>query len=362
MVKSLCISPTVFHEGYISDEMYYVPVGGRLLQALGVVKDIAPVVYNVIPASFSFINGTAVVNATLGEGGGQVHTILLFGDSQRGTPFDVVVRPALPSLVYSVRWVAGFAVARLILMTIACTSTAVFSYVLYKRYGPAAPVIVAVVYAVDGVVFRLHYVMMLDSLMLSFLQLFAACLLSGKEKLSLVFLSLSAASKEVGAVFGIATAVYELASRKPRRAVAFLLAPAAALALSYLLNVLIAPADIVVYSMMYPPIVYDDVCRDLCLLGLYSSWGVFSLFTPFVWVWLPLSLFRWLARRGDDDPVLAVYLVSLCCILFVVLVNFVRSIYNFYYSPVVALLPAAISDIVVVVPQRGCSERNTFKV
>lgn len=344
VVKALLVPPTIFTELPISDEVYYVKVGGYVLYRLGLLRDEPTMPCDIVPAHISFEGDTVVLDVSLPQNA-STFQLLPVPAGLGLTP--VVVRPALPSLIFSLKWVAGYAVARAVMLALSCLALATFTYALIRRYGPLSSVAVATVYAVDGLAFRLSYVMMLDSPMVSFTLLASSALMLGRRRLAILFLSLSAASKEVGLIPVAAFALYELVGRRSLRgAVVVSAAGAASLVLSYLLNVIVAPVETVVYSLLHPPITFDATCRDLCLLQLYSEWGVFSLFTPFVWVWVVASLLRGLREKRDDDPVNAVYATSLFVVLFVALVSTARAVYNFYYAPCVALSPIAVVDVV----------------
>lgn len=341
VAKAVLVPPNIFTDAPISDEVYYVKVGGYLLYSLGVIKEQPQMPYDIVPAEFTFIDGYYEVNVTMNSNVVQVVPV------QHGwSAPPIVVRPALPSLLYSLRWLAGYTVARLVVLILFSASLAVFTLWLAEKHGILAPIAVGAVYAVDGLVFRFSYVMMLDSLMIAFMLLAVSSLAFGRRCTSLLFLSLSAASKEYAAVMALAFSAHSLFVKKSVRwAVAYAVAPSAALVASYLINVVAVPADVVLRSIVSPPLVYDVTCRDLCLLGVYSEWGAFNLFVPFVWLWIVVALVKSRLEPSAGDVSYVVYLVALINILFAVVAGFVRTIYNFYYAPAVALSPLVVADV-----------------
>lgn len=337
--------PSMFEDVPVSDEAYYVTAGGEFLKKVGVLPELPPTRVSVVRAPLSVGEGALEMDVAVGD----ANATLMIIPVPAGSPILPVVRPFIPVALYSLGWVAGLAAARAVVLAISLAALLVFCSTMSREYGPLIFAVASVVYFVDHVAFRFLYLLMLDSLMVSFALLSLAMFVAGRDRLSLLFLCLSAASKEQVLLFvSPAYFLYWLfGERNPRKAMAYLALPIASCVASYALNAIYVPPDALIPAAVGTLLVSRSVCRDLYLLGLYREWGLFSLFTPFVWVWLP-SVVAYAVNRRKADRLSVVYAVALFNVASVMVVSLVRSVYNFYYATAVALSPVALSEMLAL--------------
>lgn len=366
IAKAVVVEPTIFAEAPISDEVYYVKVAGVILYKFGVLDEVPIMPVDIVPAYFSFIENESSYDVSISVPSNMQAIQLVFLPSPPPNEFPpITIRPILPSAVYTIKWLLGsFFYGRLVVLGLSLASITLFCYVLTRKYGVIAPLTIAVVYLVDGVSFRFSYMMMLDSLMLSFLILSLSFLAMNRPTLSLIFLSLSVASKEYAVVFAIAYVMYWWFGRKDiKRSITFFIVPVISVGASYLANMILVPLDKVIEGMLVHATVYDFTCQELCLTGIYNEWGAFRLFTLFVWMWFIAIFIRYRHSSSEDDVLSVAYLISLLNIVSVLAISFIRSVYNFYYATAVSLSAIALLDIINFIRIRfhGVSSKSCLR-
>lgn len=338
LAKSLVFfSAFLFSPRYISDEIYYVSAGKYFMYRFGVLPEFKPPV-SVVALT---INGTTVFRCTPLESEAIGITICALSYNWAN-----IEHPALGKIIYGalICLLRNLILLRMAVLTFSSITFAFFFYTLISRYGLMGVVSIAVFLLLDGAVHHFTYLIFLDTLMLAFLILSVTMLLKG-NRLATIPLALAAASKEVAIIFAIPFSLTFLLRRERALALTCFLAMAAALALSFALNLIAAsPSQIIEMVIGMGRIVDPYACKYACLLSLREEWGMITLYPALLWLWFIGAAVKMRERYGRDIWLLP-YFVSLTNIAFVVLISLIRSVYIFYYLPALALSPVVIADI-----------------
>lgn len=328
---------TVFYGSYLSDEFYYIPAGMLLLSRITGIPYSPPYEVNI-----SVVNGTTTISidATRAE----IPMIFLPGYDWRN-----LEHPAFAKLVYGViYYLTGEQVSlfRIVLLVISSVFYGIFAYAVAKRFGLFGVAGIAMLLAVDRLTLWYSFIGFLDTLMVSFLLGAVAFYLLDMKKTSLTLLSLSAACKLPGVIPAIAFSITEYHRKSLKNAILFLIIPALSLVASYMINLVFASFSEIIRSVTAMSMIVDvSTCTPLCLFALEENWGGIVLYPVFVWVWFG-ALFtkvllndRLFTERNIATSIAVVY------ILFIVATAARRTVYVYYYLPVVALSSIAIAEI-----------------
>jgi hypothetical protein len=341
-LKVLFFTP-IFDDALLFDEYYYVTSGRYIFHLLGVIENFTPPIETEVQIS----NNTIFVNATL-------HTKVLFLDIFSGTyNWLNLEHPILGKLVIGILILItdSLPAMRTVMLMATLTSIWLLLYVLYKRYGLAVLPGVIVFLLFDWVAVHFMYLGVLDTLMLLSLVVSIAFLFRGNPKLSIAFLSLAAAFKEIAVLFTVPYALYFGFKKTYRYSVYALLLPAIFLAASYGAYMYFTDLESILLGIKGLGHVEDaSACTYFCLASLEFKWGLFKLYTPLIWIWW-VAVVIVILKHGDDkiiDPLeLFPYYLALTYMLAVVILDFKRAVYPFYYAPLTLLVVFPLKDLFV---------------
>ena len=326
----------MFSGNCVSDEVYYVSGAKFLLYKLGLVPVFSPP----IKTSIETISGTVVISVS--EAGNSMLNILTTYDWRN------LEHPALAKLLIGALLLASsgsLVVARLVVLFFSLLAFFVLSFAVLKLRGWAGAVALGVFLLFDWTAVHFTYLLVLDTFMLMFLMLSTALFLDGRKWRSLAFLSLSVACKEVGLLASLAFAIYLYLRGRERDALLFFLVPVLALGASYSVNFLVASPHDVLKALSGLGVVEDPfACKLACFLGLRIAWGPFLFYPFFIWVWFAGMLVR--IAEGREDSTLLPYFIGFLFIAGTVVISLARSVYVYYYAPVVLLSVFPLSDVV----------------
>lgn len=329
----------------ISDENYYVPAGLVLAKTL---VPILKIPVPLVPYNVTVANDTVVITVNM-SGRAAAYVPLVPGVAVLFT----AGHPGLAQLIYGL--VVGAAgnvvVLRLVLLSFSALAYALFVESMMESGVDAKYLAVGLglLLAFGNLAVLLTFLAYLDTLAMVFTLLSLAMHFRGKELHAITFSALAAAAKEFFVVVPLAYLLYFLSVKSWRRATEVVGASVAALILSYAINLLaVRPSLILADLFGMVSVGYASACGvPLCLLGLRASWGVMTLYTPLVWVWVP-ALLLWMRVQGSASDVFSVptYLALLTIALSVTL-GAIRVIYPYYYLIPVSLSPVAVYEVIV---------------
>lgn len=329
----------VFYGRYISDEFYYVPASNLLVGRMFGLNYTLPYVIEVID-----VNGTPTISISVVAHG--LPTLFIPLIDWRNLEHPGFAKFVF-GLIYSA--VGGLHGLRLTLLAVSAVAYGVFTYAVTRRYHLKGIAGVAAFLLVDRLAVHYTYLVFLDTLMVSLLLVACSMYMLGRRRMSLVFLSLSAACKMTGLLPALAFAGAEYKeSRSIRKAALFVVVPALGLLLSYGINLGIASPSEIVRAVLGIATVKEFACgTPLCLFALEEPWGFITLTPPLLWLWVAVLMVK--ALDGERELVnrdnLALN-IALLNVLFTTAVSVSRAIYVFYYLPAVSLVPVAVAELV----------------
>ena len=325
-------STPVLGDSLVSDELYYVTAARYILYRLGLAGEFTPPFEVEVAGG----DGTIVVYATLH--GGFAVVDLVWSEWHWLNPEHPLTGKLVYGLILSV--CGCIARARLVVLAFSLASLGVLVYTLTRRCGVGVAVCTLPVLAVDWVYVHLTYLLVLDTLVLALLLYSLAAAYRGRYSLALAPLTLACSVKGFAVVYAIAYTLFYALLGRWRLALAATTLPLLALAAGYAGNLAFAEPGEVVEAIRNMMGVVDPLAhRRLWLLGVWSEWGVFRLFTPLVWVWFAGVASLALTRRRINPVDALPYLLTLTCIIAVTLLACVRAVYPYYYATAVALSP-----------------------
>ena len=335
--KVLFFTP-IFREHLLFDEYHYVTAGKYIFYKLGILPDFKPP----YESEITYSNNTIFINVTLHS-----EPVFIFIPHLRSDWYNLE-HPILAKLVFGFLLFTcnSIILTRLVLLMASTIVLLVFTYTLLKRYGVGVLMGFSILLLADWVYVHFMYLAVLDTLMIMFLVLSITLLYMRRYRLSILFLSLACAVKGIALVATISYAVYFVFTRNKRYVVASILVPLVALVLSYAVYLFfVDPMKLLSYIQGLMNI--STMRRELWILGLESTWGLFRLYTPLVWIWFPgLIAFIGLHRDEKVDPLEVLpYLLSMLYLLLVVVLAFKRAIYPYYYAPLIILIAYPVKDL-----------------
>lgn len=340
VAKVLFFTP-IFQERLLFDEFYYVTSARYIMYKLGLTSGFEPPIVTRVRLE----NNTYIVDVTVNS---NVSFINLFTGSYNWFNLE---HPVLAKLLIGVLilFYDSLVFIRLALLSVFLFSLALIIYERVKRRIIAPVAGFLTILFMDWVSVHFMYLAVLDTIMLVFLLLSIFMLHRKHYALSIIFLSFACASKEIAIVFTIPYIVYFGATGSKDKAWLSLLLPISFLGGSYAFYLAFIEPGELIASICGLGTIHDPfACNNLCLLGLIEKWGLFTLFTPLIWLWLiGLLVFIVSNRDRNADPEdYFPYFLFLTYFLVVVLLAFKRSIYPYYYAPLTLLVFYPVETIV----------------
>jgi len=347
----------IFNDGLISDEIYYVTSAKYILYSLGLLPEFKPPV----ESTFKVENGTIVINATANE---NIYGINLLGGMYNWLNLE---HPIAVKLIYSAIYFLTRSVVSIRFVQLVISLAVLFLLFRYfvSRYSLKAVIPIAILILLDGTYYHLTYLAFLDTLMLNLLLLGIYFVLKKKHMIGVILIGLTPLFKEVGIVFVFATMLYFYLLNDSKTVKLALAVSMLSIVVGYGSYLLFADPQQVLRAIGSIAGIMDPfACKYLCMFTLRYRWSAFDFYSFFLWIWIAgivaLSLKLRCGFAIEREELLS-YFIALVYMLFLAFVQFMRSIYPFYFAPfiVLSIFPAKdVEELVLIVCQKLFIQRQ----